>query len=422
MTDPSRVLQTDRAAARRRLRHMQALALALLLAMAALFVLAHSQRAAHPAWPWVAAFAEAAMVGALADWFAVTALFRHPLGLPIWHTAIVARRKDDIARNLGRFIESHFVTNEAVLARVRSFDPAGRAAAWLQQAPQVAALAPWVSDALRQVLARYDDTRLRDALTRRLTDALAAIDPLPFAARWAEELLAEQRHQQALDWALRHGIDWLETEQATPTIAQVLDTVDHVLISTFSGRIASIVRNGSLRLARAALAEPDHVLRQRFDALVAQGMARLYGDPDWAERVRGFQRDLLASDRVKGSLDALWADLRAALLDDLAQPEPRIGLNVSRLLGEAGHTLAAHEEARTWINDTLCRAVEPVVAANRGRVAAYIQAQVDRWSKDEMTDRIELAIGRDLQFIRINGTVVGGLVGLGLQGLVRWMG
>ncbi|MEO8296890.1 MAG: DUF445 domain-containing protein [Burkholderiales bacterium] len=404
---------------RRRLRAMQRIALALLAAMAALFLLAHSQRASHDAWGYVAAFAEASMIGALADWFAVVALFRHPMGVPIWHTAIVPTRKDDIARHLGEFVESHFVSAEAVLARLRGFDPAGRVATWLQQPPNSQALGRWAGTAARQLLAQFDDSRLRAALDRRLLQTLSTVDPLPFAARWADELVAERRHQQGLDWALRRVIAWLESDAAKPSIAQVLDTVDHLLVSTLSGRIAAIVRNGSLRLCKAALAEPDHVLRQRFEGLVGQGLTRLHGDAQWAATVQRFQHDLLASERLQHGLNALWDDLKGALLDDLGQPEPRLGISVAGWLAELGRWLGTDAAARAWINDTLCQAARPLVVSNRGKVAAYIQAQIDAWSKEEMTDRIELAIGRDLQFIRINGTVVGGLVGLVLYALTR---
>jgi uncharacterized membrane-anchored protein YjiN (DUF445 family) len=405
---------------RQRLRAMQRLALALLLAMAVLFVLAHALRGRHEAWGYVAAFAEAAMIGALADWFAVVALFRHPLGLPIWHTAIVPRRKDDIARNLGQFVESHFVTAEAVLGHVRRFDPAGRAAGWLAAPEHSATLGQGIAGALQRVLQHFDDHPPRDALRQRLTAALANIDPMPFAARWAEALVEEGRHQQALDWALQRSVDWLESETAQPSIAQVLDTVDHVLVSALSGRIASVVRSGALRLCRGALADPDHVLRQRWEGLVARGLERLHSDPQWAERVQGFQQELLQSERLRDSLDGLWADLRQALLDDLQQPSSsRTGQIASNLLAQLSAALAADAAARAWFNELLCRAAEPVVERNRGQVAAYIQRQIDAWSKDEMTERIELAIGRDLQFIRINGTLVGGLVGVLLHAAVR---
>ena len=403
---------------RRRLRAMQRIALALLVAMAVLFGVAHALSHQHPAWGYVAAFAEAAMIGALADWFAVVALFRHPLGIPVWHTAIVPRRKDDIARNLGQFVESHFVSVEAVLGHVQRFDPAGRAAAWLADPAHGALLGNGLALVLHRALQQVDDTPLRDALRARLLDALGRLDAMPFAARWAQALVDEGRHRDALDWALQRSVDWLESDAAQPAIAQVLDTVDHVLVSALSGRIATIVKGGALRLARGALDDPDHVLRQRYEAWVAQALARLRDDPGWAARVRGFQQELLHSDGLRERLDTLWADLRQRLLDDLQQPDARAGAALARLLAGLGTALVADSAARTALNDLLCRAAEPLVARNRGQVAAYIQRQIDTWSKEEMTERIELAIGRDLQFIRVNGTLVGGLVGVLLHAVV----
>lgn len=398
---------------------MQGLAVALLATMAGLFALAETLRHQHPAWAYVAAFAEAAMVGALADWFAVVALFRHPLGLPIWHTAIVPQRKDDIARNLGEFVESHFVSTEAVLARVREFDPATRLAAWLSDPDRSAPLAAGLSMVVKQGLAQADDTRLREAARGQLGAALSGIDPMPLATRWAETLVEAGRHQRGLDWLLGRSVAWLESDEAAPTLAELLGTVDHVLVRSMAGTIAPIVKSGCLKLVRAVQDDSEHPLRRRFDGLVAQAVDHLRDDASWAEPVRGLQQRLVDSDGFRQRVDQGWAALKAALLDDLGRPDPQVGLSMSGLLCGLGGTLQANPLARHWVNDALCRAAEPLVTNNRGKVAAYIQTQIDAWSKEEMTERIELAIGRDLQFIRINGTVVGGLAGLVLYALVQ---
>lgn len=425
MTNATASPPLDRDAERRqRLRRMQRLAVALLLAMTALFVFAQTMlRHEHAAaWGYVAAFAEAAMIGAMADWFAVVALFRHPLGVPVWHTAIVPRRKDDIARHLGQFVESHFVSAEAVLDHVRRFDPAGHAARWLMDPTHATGLGQALATTLHRALAHFDDTALREGLQHQLTEALARVDPMPFAARWAEALVHEQRHRELFDWVLRQSIDWLESDAAQPSIAQVLDTVDHVLVSALSGRIAGIVRSGALRLARGALDDPDHVLRQRYEAVVARGLERLREDPTWGHRVRGFQQDLLHSDGLREQLDHLWDETRRRWLDDLQRPDGQSGATLARLLADLGRATAQDRSACDTLNEMLCRTAQPLVERNRGQVAAYIQRQIDAWSKEEMSDRIELAIGRDLQFIRINGTLVGGLVGVLLHALLQLWG
>lgn len=408
---------------RQRLRTMQRIALALLITMALLFGVAHAWRGLHPAWGYVAAFAEAAVIGALADWFAVVALFRHPMGVPVWHTAIVPQRKDDIARHLGQFVESHFVTVEAVMAQVQRFDPAGRVAVWLSDPAHVAGLGRQLALALQRAVLQVDDRALRDEVRQHLLDALGRLDPMPFAASWAQAVVDEGRHREVLDWALQRSIEWLESDAAQPSIAQVLDTVDHVLVSALSGRIAGIVRSGALRLARGALDDPDHVLRQRYEALIAHQLERLRKDPDWAARVQGFQQELLGSTSLRERLDQLWQDLRERLLQDLAAPDDtRVGRSLARLLTGMGAALAKDEAARSELNQRLCQAAVPLVERNRGQVAAFIQRQIDVWSEEEMTDRIELAIGRDLQFIRLNGTLVGGVVGVLLHAFIAWMG
>jgi len=405
---------------RQRLRTMQGLALALLGAMALLFILAETQRSGHPAWGYVAAFAEAAMVGALADWFAVVALFRHPMGLPIWHTAIVPQRKDDIARNLGEFIESHFVSVEAVLARLRSFDPARRAATWLQQAPNSQALGQWLAPTVHQLLADWDDSAWRDTLRNQLQQRLGAKDLMPLATTWAEHKVAQGRHQQGFDWLLQRWIGWLESDDANTTIAQVLSTVDHMLVSSMASTIAPILKNASLRLCKAALEEPDHLLRQRYHGLIGQLLNGMRTDPGWAERLSAVQQELLHSQPLQQGFDTLWAELKHELLSSLASPTDAAGSSLARMLSALGHHVGANPATQAWINQALCQWAEPLVANNHGKVAAYVQTQVQAWSKEEMSQRIELAIGRDLQFIRINGTVVGGLAGLVLYAAVQW--
>ena len=406
---------------RKRLSAMRNLATGLLAAMACLFVLAESRTGGHPAWGYLASFAEAAMVGALADWFAVVALFRHPMGLPIWHTAIIPNSKDEIAKNLGEFVETHFVTVNVIVTRIRDFDPASYAAAWLVRAENSTKVGETLSKALRAAVAKFDDTRLRDAVRDRVCSHLAAIEPVPILGKLADELYEEQRHHEALDLALGGSIAWLASDGSEATLIRMLVSVDNRAVKAFAPLIARQFRDGVLTMLKAALHEPDHSLRARYDGVVTDWLAQLKNDPAWAGRLHEFQLSMLEGQRLNSAVDALWSDLKKTLLDDLDRPEPRLSLGTAKVASEFGASLASNDKARKWINDSLCSAVLPLIEVNRGKVAKFIQTQIDEWSKKEMTERLELAVGRDLQFIRINGTIVGGLVGLALHALVQFM-
>lgn len=405
-----------------RLQTMRQVATGLLLLMVGIFVLARAHVGEHPAWGYLAAFAEAAMIGAVADWFAVVALFRHPLGIPVWHTAVIPTRKDEIARTLGAFVESHFVTVDAIVARIRSHDPAAWLSRWLVQPPNAELIGRWLTAAARQILASVDDHRIRALLRRSLTERLAACDLAAPMARFGGELVAEKRHHELFDWALRSTQDWLDTEGAEATLGIALDSVlDNLFLAMFKGSATSRIRAGLKKLAEAAANDPQHPLRLRYDAFIAEWLARLGTDPELGRRLKDFQSAMLDNPRIQSAFDGLWDELRNRLDADLAHRHPAIGRQASRVAREWGESLAGDSRRRAWINDALVDAAIPLIADNRGKVAAFIQAQVDAWSKEEMTQRMELAVGRDLQFIRINGTLVGGLVGLALHLCVNLM-
>jgi len=398
---------------RRRLRSMRAVATGLLVAMGGLFAVARWQHGQHPAWGYIEAFAEAAMIGALADWFAVVALFRHPLGVPLWHTAIIPRRKADIGQQLGAFVEAHFVTVEAVLQQLRRFEPARRIGGWLQRDGHDRDLGHAAAGLLRKVVGRVDDRRLKAALKGRLVEAAAQFDLVTPAWQLAAELAAERRQQAALDWAAVELQHWLDEDSALEVLqALVESSVDNRMVKMFSATIARSARDGLQSFAAHLLESPDHALRQRLDGAVAHWVERLRDDPAWHARLRQFQHGVVHSARFDQQLDHIWAGLRVALLDDLRSPDSRLAAYAADVVRTLGTRLQQDPAVGQWLTMALMRVARPLVEANRGKVARFIQRQIDQWSPEEMAERIELAVGRDLQFIRINGTLVGGLAGL----------
>ena len=407
---------------RARLRTMQRVAGGLLLLAFAVFCLARSLLALHPAWGYVSAFAEAAMVGAVADWFAVVALFRHPLGIPVWHTAIIPNSKEGIGRNLGQFVESHFVTEHGIVERIRQANPAGLLGAWLLTPGHSDQLGRVMAKAVRVVLKSLDhdamNVLVRDAATRQLSQ----FDIASNAGKLLDLLVVEGSHQQLLDSMLRGLSSYLGEEKNQQQAINLLIAafgVENVLYKVGTAAIGPRALRALNRSAHEVLHDPAHPARARFTAWVQEFVLHMKDDPAWHEFIARHQQETLASPRMQALLGSLWGTVRDRLLDDLGRDEPATARQVAMLAGKVGDALS--NDAR--LIEGLNRAIESgsllLVRKYRGEVGQFIEVQLARWSREEMSDRIELAIGRDLQFIRINGTLVGGLVGLSIYTVTR---
>ena len=406
---------------------MKRIALGLLCGAALLYALAIAMegRFPHPGWGYLAAFAEAAMVGAIADWFAVVALFRHPLGLPIPHTAIIPSNKDRIGAKLAGFICNNFLSTEQVLAKLREFDAAGRLADWLARPASAERMGGWGVMAARYGLSAFDDARVRDFLGRIASAGLAQVDISRVAGQALEALTAGGRHQALLDEALAQVAELLEGEtaraQITEAIAREIRTLRYVGLDQVAARLATkkIVAAVANSVAELA-AEPGHPLRARFDGFMADFIARLQRDPAFQQRGEEIRAELMAHPALGDYLHGLWGELLAWLHDDLARPDSSIAQRIAKLAGALGTRLQADAEIRHWINEQIEAAAPLAIERYREDIRVYIVERVGQWNAHEMTDELERHIGRDLQFIRVNGTLVGGLVGLVIHAVTQW--
>ncbi len=410
----------------RRLAQMKRIALGLLGAAACVYALATAMEGRHVAWGYVAAFAEAAMVGAMADWFAVVALFRHPLGLPIPHTAIIPANKARIGANLAGFICNNFLSTPQVLAKLEQFDPAGRLAQWLAQAASGQQLGRLGVAAARYGLSAFDDERVRAFLGQAASAGLAKIDLSVLAGQALEALTEGGRHQALLDDVLQQVASLVEgeavQEHITEAIAREIKALRYVGLDQVAARMATrkvvaVVANTIGDLA----AQPDHPLRLRFDAFTHDFIERLQHDPAFHARGEKLRADLLAHPALGEYLHGLWGELLGWLHADLGRPESSIGARISELAQALGQRLEADEAMRRWINEQITGAAPLAIERYREDIRRYIVERVDAWNTDEMTVELERNVGRDLQFIRINGTLVGGLVGLGIHAATLWM-
>ena len=404
---------------------MKRLALGLLAGAALLYTLATALARQHDAWGYVAAFAEAAMVGAIADWFAVVALFRHPLGLPIPHTAIIPANKNRIGENLAGFIATHFLATEQVLARLREFDAAGRLAGWLSAPANAARVGERLTGVGRWAVGALDDERVRQFVLDLARRGLRQVDVTQLSGQLLQALTHQRRHQQLLDGVLVQlarllGQDRLQ-DRITEAIAREVKALKVLGLDQVAARLATrkvvvIVAKTIIELAE----DPQHELRLRFDEMVDDFIDRLLHDEALKARGERLQGELLDNPAIARHVGALWAELLAWLQADLAHDDSSVRRRITQAAQTLGERLAGATEIRAWINGELLRAAPALIERYREDIRHHIVARVAAWDAREMTDELERHIGRDLQFIRINGTLVGGLVGLIIHTVTQW--
>ncbi len=410
----------------RRFAQMKRIALGLLGAAAMLYALATAMQGRHPAWSWLAAFAEAAMVGAIADWFAVEALFRHPFGLPIPHTAIIPKNKERIGANLANFICNTFLSTPQMLARLKAFDPASHFANWLAQPAHALSLSERAVAAMRYALTAFDDERARTFLGQAASAALERLDFARFSGQALDALTEDGRHQALLDDVLQQVAQWVGTEamqeHITDAIAREVKALRYVGLDQVTARVATRkIVNAVAHTIHDVAQQPEHSLRLRFDAFMREFIDRLQNDPVLRLRIERIRADLLAHPTLSEYLHGLWDQLLGWLHDDLGHGDSDIGRRIVALTTTLGERLLADEPMRHWINEQITTGAPPAIERYREDIRRYIEERVTQWDTDEMTRELERNIGRDLQFIRVNGTLVGGLVGLGIHAVTVWI-
>ncbi|MCS6882785.1 MAG: DUF445 domain-containing protein [Oscillochloridaceae bacterium] len=399
---------TQRAA---ELRRMQRLATGLLILVTIIFVVATLYRHLGPWVGFVRAFSEAAMIGALADWFAVTALFRHPLGLPIPHTAIIPQRRERIAESLGRFIERNFLDPDRIAERLRRQDIAGRIAQMLRDPRRSTQAADVVAESMAGLLRVVNDEEVGALLQRTLSERLGAVPATSLVAQLLGIVVAEHRQRDVLLQLVRVLTEWIEDNQemirkriAGELPAWVPRIVDQ--------KIYERLLDGARKILSELSEDPDHPLYEQFTNTLDAWIVNLQYDPDVRARGEELKQELLKHPRLREVAGNLWQDVKANLLMQSATPGSSLRLSIARGLSHVGDVLERDPEWRLrvegWTEELVRYAVR-----RYGRAAGdFVTQTVRSWETAEVTRKIELAIGRDLQFIRINGTIVGGLAGL----------
>ncbi|WBY17010.1 DUF445 domain-containing protein [Erythrobacteraceae bacterium WH01K] len=402
---------------------MRITATLMLLAMACIFVASKQVLDLHPAWGFVNAFAEAAMVGGLADWFAVTALFRHPLGLPIPHTAIIPKNKDRIADTMADFLRTNFLTPAVVARRMQGMNVAGAAGDFLVDPASEAdggtrsRITGGAAELFAEVLESLDPNRLGTQVRSGLASQFAKIDVAPLVGRMLENAIADSRHLPLMDGVIR----WtgLTLEDNEETVREIISQrANSVLRWTgLDERIATSVLDGLYRLLAEVLVDPDHELRGKIQEGMEKLAHDLQHDAQTRERVEDLKREMLENPALAEWWMGVWERIRLSLIRRARDPDSALGDEMRKGLAELGNALRQDQRLQMQVNRFARRTAVGVATRYGAQIVQLVSETVRRWDATTVTDRVEGAVGRDLQFIRINGTIVGGLVGMAIHTL-----
>ena len=397
----------------RALRMMKAIAVGALVFMAIAFVIAFWMQSQYPWLGYVRAAAEGGMVGALADWFAVTALFRRPLGLPIPHTAIIPNRKDEIGRTLGEFVETNFLEASVVRTKLASTAIAQRAGEWLKQTPHAERVAAEGASIATGVLKALSDDDVRDLITDLAREHIVDPEWGPPAGAWLEKIVDADAHRGAVDLAADTIAAWLDANATSFTglVSRRLPGWVPKLAHRF---VDDTVYHEAVKFVQAVQADPQHPARIAIDGYLGRLADNLQHDQTTRAKLENAKASLFDSPRVGALAAEAWNTAKAGLLSALADPESGLRVRAAQAVQEIGERLttdaALQKRVDTWVSD----AAVFLVDRYRHDIASIITDTVERWDPAETTEKIELMVGRDLQYIRLNGTVVGALAGLAI--------
>jgi len=402
------------------LQRMRLFATGLLVAMVALFIAASVYQAA---WPWLAyvrAFAEASMVGACADWFAVVALFRHPFGIPIPHTAIIPRHKGRIAENFGKFIANNFLAPNEVAAKLESIDAAEWAARWLTQPANARQIAARLRGAFPSLLELLSEDEVRRFSRRMISSGIDSIAAAPLAARLLSVLVEHGHHETLFDIGIARAQIFIDEHKqnirqrvAKNSVRWLPDWVDGKLTDSFLAELQSTL---------VAAHAPDHPWRVEYRAAVQRLVVKLADDPDMLQHCEQIKAEVLDNAVVEGYLDWLSQEFESKVQAELAAPDGILSTGLEHALIAFGNWLDNDTEIRAMINRWAQQLAFNAVVPNRVEIGTFVAEVVARWDTTTLVEKLELQVGKDLQYIRINGTLVGGMVGLGIHVAVRMLG
>ena len=403
------------------LRRMKVVALSFLVGASVVFLACRWGQAHGATAVWVGyvgAAAEAGMVGALADWFAVTALFKHPLGIPIPHTAIIKRKKDQLGEGLGTFVRENFLSQEVVETKLRDAQVPSRLGKWLAEPTHAQRVAAETATVLRVLVELLRDEDVQQVIDRMIVRRIAEPQWGPPVGRVLATLLAENRQEaliqlladRAFQWSLNAGeVIQRVVERDSPTWSPRF--VDHMV----GDRIHRELMDFTDKVRR----NPDHELRRSATRFLFEFADDLQHDPDTIARAESIKDQLMARDEIANAAATAWKTLKRLVLEGVDDPSSALRTRITDAVIRIGESLRDDADLRDKVDNWMVRAAQHLVSQYGVEITAIITETIERWDAEEASRRIELHVGRDLQFIRINGTVVGALAGLAIYAVAQ---
>ena len=401
------------------LRRMRLIATLLLAAMTVVFIATSLVKLDWPWIPYLRAFSEAAMVGACADWFAIVALFRRPFGLPIPHTGIVPNNKDRIGGALGRFITNNFLTASAMNERLARVDVVGSLGHWISEPSNAKRLGEYAAVLLPRVASSLPAQQVGETVGNLARQALETIPAAPLASRVLRIVWAQGEAQALIAHAVELSETWLVGNKDYLT-RQISQQSSSWIPKWIDKMIAEKVLNGLLSTL-GEMRNPRHPWRIELRKAVEKLIDDLASDPQMRARAEGIKAELLASPLLIQQAKTLWADIESGLNSTLPAHSETIAQTCEQGLRSIGAWLVEDEERKAGLNRRVLAVTQQFLLLYRFEIGGYIERVVHDWDTATLVDRLELQVGKDLQYIRINGTLVGGLVGLLIFIASKWL-
>lgn len=401
------------------------LANSFLLLAILLFVFAKSYSVDSVAWGYLIAFSEAAMVGALADWFAITALFRYPLGIPFPHTAIIPKHKARIAENLGDFICEHFLSTPQVMQKIDQMQIPRSTMRWLIKKKNAQWLARYLVLFSHHAITALRDVRAQNFIQKTAIENLKKISIAQYLASILQLMMADQRHQELLNQILNKLSAWIQDPEAQSVIAEKLSseanrTLHIKKISEYIGEWGTnkIVQIIAQEIESIAV-DPHHPFRYRFHVSVQIFISRLQNDPAFKAKADEIQTQIIHNPALQHYLVGLWSELIDWLEQDLRHPDSILQKKLEKALQQTALHIVQDNALQQLLNERIQTVAPRLISTYRQRFARYIADRVNAWEEKELVQQLEQAIGKDLQYIRINGTLVGGAIGIVIHAVGR---
>ena len=406
----------------RNLRRMKAVALGFLIGATVLFLACRwGQSQGGPAWlGYVGAAAEAGMVGALADWFAVTALFRHPLGLKIPHTAIIKRKKDQLGEGLGQFVRENFLSPEVVETKLRDAGIAGRLGKWLAEPENAARVATETATVLRVGVELLNDEDIQHAIDKTIVKRLAEPQWGPPVGRVLSQMLAENRQEALIQLLCDRAFEW--ALNAGPTIERVVLRDSPTWSPKFVDQlVGDRIHRELMDFTDKVRRDPNHELRQSANRFLFEFANDLQNDTATIAKAETVKAQLMERDEVTRAAETAWKTLKRLVLEGVDDPSSALRERIAGSVVQIGESLRDDADLRDKVDGWILRGAQHLVTQYGGEATTLITDTIERWDAEEASRRIELHVGRDLQFIRINGTVVGALAGLVIYTIAQFL-